>query len=96
MRKENDLKVSIMRILRQKYNISLRELAEAAQLSLQFISIIELGAYQATENTKIQIANAFERIVEKRTEVLQDLKIDYEYYRDKLLDFVEPNTPEGI
>ena len=90
------MKTSIMRILRHKYNISLRELAEAAQLSLQYISIVELGAYTATDSTKTQIAEAFMRIVERRTEVLQDLTVDCEYYRDKLLDFVEPDTPEGI
>lgn len=90
------MKTSVMRILRHKYCISLRELAEASELSVQYISIIELGAYPTTDNAKVQITEAFERIIEKRTEVLHDLTIDYEYYRDKLLDFVEPNTPEGI
>ena len=90
------MKTSVMRILRQKYNISLRELAEASELSVQYLSIIELGAYPSTDNAKAQIIKAFERIIERRKEVLQDLTVDCEYYRDKLLDLVEPDTAEGI
>gem|GEM_PF-2778159 len=86
-----NMKTSIMRILRQKYSISLRELAEAANISLQFISVIELGVYPATDTIKAQIVTAFERIIEKRAEVLQDLTVDFNLYRDKLLDFVEDN-----
>ena len=90
------MKTSIMRILRWRYDISLRELAEASQLSVQHVSRIELGVYPATENAKAQIATAFARVIEKRTEVLQDLTFDCERYRDNLLDLVEPNDLEGI
>jgi len=90
------MKTTIMRLLRQRHDISLREMADASQLSVQYISMIELGAYPATKNAKAQIAETFDSVVKKRLEVLQDLIVDCERYRDNLLDLVDPNDLEGL
>ena len=77
-----------MRLLRLRYNITLREIAEAAELSLQHISRIELGLYPANDNTKVHMATAFDRIISNRTTVVTDLIADYAVYGDRLLEFV--------
>ena len=90
------MKTSIMRILRHKYNISLRELAVAAKISLQYISMIELGVCPATDSTKAIVVTAFDGIIVSRTNVLSEFITDYTQNQDRLLEFVDDAASEGL
>ena len=79
-------KTTILRSLRIKNDISLRELADAVDVSLQYISAIELGNVHWS-NSNALIQRAFETVICKKTKRLDDLKKSYLDNKDRLLEF---------
>ena len=85
--------VTTMRLLRHKYGISMRELAEAVGVSHQHISNLELGKYADSYDYKLSgevlVLRAFENIAANRMEQARWLSEDISEYHDRLLDFLE-------
>jgi transcriptional regulator with XRE-family HTH domain len=80
-------KICVSRLLRGKYNISIKELAAAANVSHQYVSGIELGEY-TFGSCETLIHDAFEKIIKHRTEQALGLAEDYAANRDRLLEFI--------
>ena len=91
-------KASIARRLREKYGISIRELAGAAGVSLQYISDLELGKYAGLYEYRLSGAplmqKAFEGVAAERAELAHRLSGDLGKYSSRLLDFVEDGNDE--
>ena len=89
-------KITIMRCLREKYRISTKELSEAASVSQQYISALDLGRYHGWYEYRKSggplVEKAFENVAEKRIEQAGRLKDDIERNRGRLLDFVEDHN----
>ena len=77
---------TVMRCLRLKHSISLRELSDAAGVSHQYMSDIELGKYGKREVCETQMRYAFEKVIEQRSRRNTELAADYAGCRDRLLD----------
>jgi len=86
-------KATIMRQLRHKYGITIRELAEAVGLSHQFVSDLELGKYTGRYNYRQSgvplMQKALESIIGNRAAQAQRLSEDFERNRHRLLDYME-------
>ena len=82
-----------MRLIRLKYGIPARELAEAAGVSPQYITGLELGDYTGRYNYRRRgepmIQKAFERAAANRAEQARRLSEDIARHRGRLLDFME-------
>ena len=81
-------KISILRLLRIKYGITLNELAKAAGVSFQYVSDIELGKYSVSKSSKLLMQKAFSKVIAQRFVQLRRLSEAYENNRHCLLDFV--------
>lgn len=81
----------IMRLLRQKHHISVRELAGSCSLSHQRISQIELRPTPLTAGERKRIAAAFEGVLRQREKGLAGLSDDLIKYRDTLTDWSDKN-----
>ena len=88
--------VMVMRTLRHRYGITIRELAEAVGVSHQYVSDLELGKYTGRYDFRHSgiplMQAAFERVVDNKAEQARRLSEDYGKYRHSLLDFVEVNN----
>jgi transcriptional regulator with XRE-family HTH domain len=82
-------KISNMRLLRLQYSIALTELANAAGVSKQYLSGLELGEYAATENAIKLVQLAFERLIKTRAVRTRALKTAYSGSREQILEFAE-------
>ena len=78
-----------MRILRRKYGISLRELAEVCNCSQQWVSAVELSTNPLTPAMAAKVRGGFEKLVEQHQNQLLQLSQDYERHKDTLLNPVE-------
>lgn len=76
-----------MRLLREKYGISCRELAGFAGVSVQRISQIELSGASGTQENQRLVSAAFKALIQNRSERLRRLEADYAEYESRLLDF---------
>lgn len=85
-----------MRLLRLEFGISVRELAEAAGVSKQYMSGIELGkyTYDYSKNSERLIQKAFERVIEQRAEQARRLSEAYTENRHRLLELVTEEQHE--
>jgi len=85
--------ITRMRFLRNKYNIPMRELAQAAGVSQQYMSDLELGKYQDRYDYRKGggplVQRAFEGVAETRLEQARRLSGDIEGSRGRLLDYME-------
>jgi len=81
------------RALRDKYGIPARELAEAAGVSQQFVSDLELGRYggryEYAHTCADMLREAFEKIIEQRAERARRLSEDLASNADRLLELME-------
>ncbi len=77
---------TIMRCLRLKHGITLRELADAAGVSHQYMSDIELGKNSKRKSCEMFAQNAFEKVIEQRSRQNTEFAADYAGCRDRLLD----------
>jgi transcriptional regulator with XRE-family HTH domain len=88
-------KVSVMRILRHRYKITTRELAEAVGVSQQYMSDLELGKYLGIydyrKSGEPMVLLAFEAVAAGRQGQAGQLPGLLAKYRHSLLDFVEEN-----
>lgn len=86
-------RVSVMRILRHRYGITLAELAEAIGVSGQYISDLELGKYSERYHYRQSggplVLRAFSNVAASRTEQMRRLTEDLTRNCHCLLDFVE-------
>jgi len=73
-----------MRFLRIKYGITLPELANAVNVSHQYISEIELG--HECGNSLELMQKAFEVVISQRNKRFQELSADFSDNRDRLLE----------
>ncbi len=85
---------TVMRCLRLKHSISLRELSAAAGVSHQYMSDIELGKYGRREVCETQMRHAFEKVIEQRSSRNSALSADYAGCRDRLLDYIAEGEHE--
>jgi len=89
-------KVTVMRSLRDKYGVSARELADAAGVSQQYISDLELGRYRERYDYRKSgeplVQKAFETVAAARKEQAWQLSEDLANNRHRLLGFVEENN----
>lgn len=77
------------RMLRMKYGISVAELAQAARVSPQRISQMELDLHNEPNRSAQMVQNAFIKIIAERSRMLDGLRLDFVRHRDTLLDLVE-------
>jgi len=86
---------TVARLLRDKYNIPVSELAKAAGVSQQYISGLELGKYQELFDYKKScgplMQKAFEGVAASRSEQVRLLTEDIARNSRRLLDFMEEN-----
>ena len=73
-----------MRELRLKHGVTLQELADSVNVSMQYISEIELEPKRGKSLKLVQ--KAFETLIEKEFERLEDLKNDYSENKDRLFE----------
>lgn len=78
-----------MRLLRTKYNISCPELGNAAGLSAQRISELELGTGNVEPVTEEKIQAAFLKVIELRTDNVCSLTQSFVKHENSLLETVE-------
>ena len=89
------MQVRKMRILRQKYGISLTEIARACGVSKQRVSQIELITDRSVElETAGKIIRAFAGIAQRRRTEYQNLERDFTNHKATLLDCVEEDGYE--
>ena len=86
--------MSILRLLRHQYGITLKEFAEAAGVSSQYVSDIELGKYKVSKSNEYLIQKAFEKVISQR--FLQTWRLSEAYVdtRHRLLDFLTEDDYE--
>lgn len=79
----------LMRSLRLRYKIRLDELAQAAGVSHQYISDLELEKRPATPGDRRLVERAFEIVVQKRKEQVDRLAEECSAGRSCFLDPIE-------
>ncbi|MCL1835821.1 MAG: helix-turn-helix transcriptional regulator [Oscillospiraceae bacterium] len=88
-------RTTVMRCLREKYGITTRELAEAAGVSQQYISDLELGRYIDRYDYRKSgvplILRAFEIVATIKAQQVCGLLADLTGNRSRLLDYMEEN-----
>ena len=82
------MKVRKIRLLRLKYGITCKELGAAAGISAQRVSQIELCEEGISEETKIKLKNALEKIIRDRDNSCKALDTVYELHKDSLFELV--------
>ena len=80
-----------LRILRQKYGISLQELGRYAGIDFRHLSEIELRKRKCSDHTYQIIADAFESILRDRADKTAEYLNDFINQRSRLL---EPDKEE--
>ena len=78
-----------IRLLRQKYHISLQELGHACGVSPQRISEIELTPGPVSYKTVRRIRGGLEQVIAKRGAMLGELQRDCITHGASILDLVE-------
>ena len=73
--------LTVMRRLRIKYGVTIRELARAAGVSHQYISKLELGS----RHDIAVVQRAFERVIEERKMLARVFELDYYSNSERLL-----------
>lgn len=81
-------KISIIRLLRLQYHISLRELAQDAGVCHQYLSALELGKGYGGKQAEAIVQKAFEAVITARCEQLKRLSEEYAANRHRLLEFI--------
>ena len=82
------MRVRKIRLLRLKYGITCKEIGAAAGISAQRVSQIELCEEGISEETKIKLKNALEKIIRDRESSCKALSAAYETHKDSLFEHV--------
>ena len=82
------MKVRKFRILRLRHHVSMVELGRACGLSAQRISELELSEGVPEQETIQKIQNGFERILAERMEDAERLHLEYQRFRNALMQRV--------
>ena len=83
------MKIMVLKMLREKYGVSVRELSECCGLSLQRIYEIESSGRPVGEAVRRRIAEALERAIRRRYERVDALTASFMAHRDELFSYVE-------
>jgi transcriptional regulator with XRE-family HTH domain len=83
------MKVRKFRLLRLKYGIQLEELGDAAGLSKQRVSQVELGGTPVTKPLADKLSGALFEIILDRLKDLGELERDYTNHKDSLFELAE-------
>ena len=86
--------ISVLRLLRHQYGITLIELAKAAGVSLQYVSDIELGKYNISKSNQLLMQRAFEKVITQRILQAQRLSEAYAGNRQRLLNLITEDDDE--
>lgn len=87
-------KVRRFRLLRLKYQISCVELAQAADISPQRISQLELDLSYRPQKAAVLLETAFEQIIDRRSREVEQLQADFNHCRGSLMEPVEEGNHE--
>lgn len=87
-------KVRKFRLLRLQYHITRAELAEAAGISPQRVSQLELDLTYRPKKAERKIAMAFEQVISSRGERVDGLRQTFQRHRDSLMEPVEETNHE--
>lgn len=68
------MKVRAIRNFRLRHNLSLQEVADAAGMTKQWISQIEIGDVTATAENKLTMIRAYQAVIHKRRQALDNLE----------------------
>ena len=82
------MKVRLMRLIREKHNITSCLLAHASSVSRQRLMEIESGDKKPTEHMKSLVQSAFESVIEQRRNELAALESNYLRYRNRLFEYI--------
>lgn len=80
------------RVLRIRNGITITELAEAAGISVQRMSFLELNTEYRSEKAEQRIRQAFEAVLHRRARLFDALWEDLRRHDDTLLEVVEDVT----
>lgn len=83
-----------LRLIRQKYHISLQELGDASGISEQRMSEIELNLDSVQGETLRKIQTGLSSVLSRRFDECCSLQALLEYHYNTLLDVVEETTYE--
>lgn len=78
--------VRAMRNFRLRYGISLREVAEAAGKTAQWVNQIELCQASATDHNQYEMMKAFQHVILNRQRALLQMEAEYSDMKRKLLE----------
>jgi len=85
-------KITNLRKLRLRHGITLIEFADAAGVSNQQISRVELLYRPITRELEQKCARAMETVIDRRYGAVRALERDYRSFRSALLDETEDET----
>ena len=83
------MKIMKLKLLREKYRITYRELCEKCRMTPQRIYEIECGDRKTGDTVQARLREAMARTVEERCRGAASLRADFEKHKDTLFDFVE-------
>lgn len=76
----------VIRYLRIKHSISIREISEVAGISLSRYSEIELEKCKDTPYQQALLTDGLQKLIAQRKEKLTALEADFEKYKNDLLE----------
>lgn len=76
----------VIRYLRIKHGISIREISEAAGISIARLSEIELGKCKSTPYQQALLMVGLQTLIARRKEKLTALEEDFEEHKNNLLE----------
>lgn len=74
-----------LRVMRDRYHITLTELGKAADMPNQYVSRAELGQITATWRLEARLSAALESIIASRKRNAEALEADYQREKGRLL-----------
>ena len=84
--------MSAARFLRIRHGVTLRELADAAGVSVQYMSEIELNESRRTKGAERLTRKAFETVITQRGENAKRLAEAFAANRDALFSMIEEDA----
>ena len=88
------MKVSILRLLREKHRLSRAELSRACGISKQRIYELEMLIDSPRRETKEKVVLGMDALILQRQAELDTLCMDFMKHRDSILDRVEETAYE--
>lgn len=88
MREKPENMVLAYRNFRKKYHIPLESLSEAANISVQYLSALELGQKDLTPRAREMLFTAMELVLMQRQRMADAALFDFSSAKDKLFESV--------